>query len=104
MALEGLCRISQSDFGLAEHVEHAVTRIAGGDTWRISKHPGPPGSNELIIALTSGPLTESSSVVQVLTLGEKTEEQGIQVYVRPIQSPPSPNQLWTLQDVMATKR
>lgn len=104
MALHGKCNISQSDFDLTEHAGHAVTSTVGGSVFLVSPHHGAPGSHEVTIALLSGPLAESSSEVHVLTLGEKTEDPGIQVFLRPVESPPSKKQLWTLEDVMATKR
>lgn len=103
MDLQGSCRISQGDFYLTEFNGQAVTTIAGGQeiNWRLASLPG---SREVTIALTSGPLAESSTVVHVLTVGKKTEEEGIQIYLKPVENPPSKSQLWTLEDVMATKR
>lgn len=106
MDLHGLCTISQRDFYLTEHNGHAVTTIAGGDDikWRLTYQQSAPISNHLTIALISGPLAERSSVVNVLTVGKKTEEEGIQIYLEPLQDPPPKSQLWSLEDVLATKR
>lgn len=106
MDLEGFCTISQRDFYLTEHNGRAVTTIAGGEDikWRLTHQQTTLISGQLTIALTSGPLAERSSVVNVLTVGKKTEEEGIQIYLEPLQNPPSKNQLWTLEDVLATKR
>lgn len=106
MALEGLCTISQRDFYLSEHNGHAVTTVVGGEDikWRLTYQNTAPISKQLTIALTSGPLAESSSVVNVLTVGKRTEEEGIQIYLEPLQDPPSKGQLWTMEDVLGTKR
>lgn len=106
MDLQGFCRISQSDMSLTEHAGKAVTTVAPGDqiSWRLTYHPSVPDSRQLTIALSSGPLAESSSVVHVLTVGKKTEEEAIQIFLEPVQDPPSKSQLWTLENVMPTKR
>lgn len=95
----GICYIAQGDTKLAEFNDTTVVTVAGGPTWKVT--PVNEGSPILTIALVSDP---SSSPPKVLTLGEKVEEEGIQIFVSPLQSPPSKRQQWTLEDVLATKR
>lgn len=105
---EGFCYITQGDAFLTELDNKAVTAL--GDKkearWRITRIEGaPPGSHYLTIALTTGVLDESREIMKVLTVGGKVEhEEGIQIYLEPLQDPPPKKQLWTLEHVIATKR
>lgn len=97
--LSGICQISQGDTQLAAFNNTTVVTVAAGPTWKLSSvNENPP---TFTIALVSDP---PSSPPKVLTLGEKVEEEGIQIFVSPLQSPPSKRQQWTLEDVLPTKR
>ncbi|KAL0639433.1 hypothetical protein Q9L58_001461 [Maublancomyces gigas] len=95
----GICHIAQGGTQLAEFNETTVVTVGPGPPWKLT--PVNEGSPIFTIALFSDP---SSSPPKVLTLGEEVQEEGIQIFVSPLQSPPSKRQQWTLEDVLATKR
>lgn len=92
--LTGFCHISQGSMHLTGFQGNAVTSIIPDSTWCITSVDGQPllGSHPVTIALTIGPLADSNAIPNVLTLGNSTEE-GTQIYVSPLQSPLSKDQM-----------
>lgn len=105
LELTGFCHISQGDAHLTSHIKNAVTGLGHNPIWALTKvNPDHRlGSHKLTIALTSEPIDDPNATPNVLTLGEKTEVDGIQIFLAPLESPPSQRQLWTLEDVLPTK-
>lgn len=97
----GRCTITQGDSSLTEFQTKAVTGLGQAPTWLVTYFPelAIPGTEEVPMTLQ----LETSGAV--LTLGEKTEgDEGTQIYLMPPQTPPTKSQLWTMEDLIATKR
>lgn len=104
LELSGFCHISQGESHLDDFQGNAVTTRGPNPTWKISL-VNPEhliGSHIVTIALVTE-LGDPAAPL-VLTLGEKVEQEGIQIVVAPLETPPSPRQMWTLEDVLPTKR
>lgn len=101
----GFCSISQNESYLTEFNEKAVTGLGARTKWLVTFYPdeATPGTEEIPMTLLLLPAGGGES--RTLTLGEKVEgEQGIQIGFSTPVNPPTRNQLWTMQGMIATKR
>lgn len=104
-AFPGFCHISQNEFFLTEFNGKAVTSLGARSKWLITFYPDEaiPGTEEIPMTLLLLPTDGGES--RTLTLGEKVEgEEGIQIGFSTPLNPPTKNQLWTMEGVIATKR